>query len=425
MATNETRWRKLPIGVIRDEDMDLIADQLAPQLRAAPYMFYLTAMCKADNDGVFDLEDGVIFSRLMRLGTPQDVFTIANLMIKRHIILRAGETTRCIFTNWEYPQKEQPRTIADRRAIVAKQIEAEKSAAQIAEFKIQDEQPIYVSFNSNTSNDNNFFCGLNDKNAENVTKNVFDDKNAKIVVEKNQTERKIEREIERNTQERIDKIDKTQELQLHPGFRSCQNEQNTEISQNSQKAEPEKEQWEDPQQPAKAGMEQSGSMGKGNHDEKEQAVMNIVQGFFAKNCLGFDVMHNYEALLSITDRMIWLSDNRNPPEIVASVFLGQFKKLVEEDGYYKGAPLSPMQLMKPGTYEHVLNMASKILMNKANNQRWQEQEQALRAEIEKEQAVCDSLENEYLRYNIDPRDPNRAQKLLVAKASESKETEPP
>lgn len=425
MATSDIRWKKLPVGIIRDEDLDYIADQIAPELRAAPYMFYMTALCKSDNDGIFDLEDGVIFSRLMRIGTPQDVFTIANLMIKRRIILRAGETTRCMIANWEYPEKVAPRTLDDRRAIVAKQIEMEKRNAQIAEFTVHDDAPIAVSFNNNAASNNDFFCGLNDKNAENVTKNIFDDKNEKNVVEKIETEREIERKIDRNTQERIDKIDKTQELQLPTGLRSCQSIQTIQNSKSSQKAEPEKDQWEDPQQPAKAGMEQSGSMGKGNHDEKEQAVMNIVQGFFAKNCLGFDVMHNYEALLSITDRMIWLSDNRNPPEIVASVFLGQFKKLVEEDGYYKGAPLSPMQLIKPGTYEHVLNMTSKILLNKSNNQRWQEQEQALRAEIEKEKAVGDSLDNEYLRYNIDPQDPNRSQKLLLAKAGEKKENEPP
>lgn len=425
MATSETRWKKLPVGIIRDEDLDYIADQIAPELRAAPYMFYMTALCKSDNDGIFDLEDGVIFSRLMRIGTPQDVFTIANLMIKRRIILRAGETTRCIIANWEYPEKVPPRTLDDRRAIVAKQIESEKRNAQIAEFTVRDADPIAVDFNNNAASNINFFCGLNDKNAKNVTINNFDDKNEKNVVEKNQTEREIERKIERHTQEKKDKIDQKQGLQLPEGFRPCQN-QNKQISENNQKAEPEKDQWENQQQPATAGMEQSGSMGKGISEEERQAVIELVAGFFTKNYLGFNPYAEREAIWSVADRMIWLSDSKNPPEIVTSVFLGQFKKLVEEDGYYKGAPLTPMQLIKPGTYSHVLALASKILLNKNNNQRWQEQQQALQAEIEREKNnVCDGVDAEYLKYHISPQDPNRSQKLLIAKASEQRETEPP
>lgn len=134
-------WRKLPIGIIRDEEMDLIADQLPQELKAAPYMFYLTALCKADDDGTFDLGDGVIFSRLMRIGSPADVFKIANLMMKRKLILRAGNSTRCIICNWEYPEKETPRTMAQRRAIVAQKIEEERKITEQTEFSFKSAQP--------------------------------------------------------------------------------------------------------------------------------------------------------------------------------------------------------------------------------------------------------------------------------------------
>lgn len=415
-------WRKLPVGIIRDEDMDLITDQLPPHLKAAPYMFYMTALCKADNDGIFDLEDGVIFSRLMRIGTPQDVFLIANLMLSRKIIQRAGTSTRCIFTDWEYSIKQAPRTIEDRRAIVTKQIEEERRNNQVTHF----------SLNSNASTAApaaDFFCPVNDIKTENVVKTFYDDKNAKNVVEKNETEREIEREIERkDTQEQKDKREEKQTLRPLMGLQVCEEEtaENPEIvdqTPGETLTEMVDKLWVNTtgQHIPQAQVEESVE-----NDEKQDPVFKVVADFFTKNNLGFNVAACYELINAIVSRIKAIEDSRNPAEVVASVILGQFAKLTEEPGYYHNAPLTPEQLLKPGMYSHVMQQANRILRIKETSANWQAQQKQLEEEIAQEKAAVGNVYDDvYVKYGIDPQDPNRTVKLMHAKASESKENDPP
>ena len=426
MANNEMLWRKLPIGIIRDEDMDLIADQLPRELRAAPYMFYLTALCKADNDGIFDLEDGVIFARLMRIGTPEDVFTIANLMMKRKIILRAGETTRCILTAWNYPKLEKPRTLEDRRAVVAKQIEEEKRNIIDVEFKVKDasanlEPPV-------------FFGPKNDKKQENVVMDFFDDKNTKNVVQNIQTERekeRIEREREETHTEQKDKTE-TEKLALQAfdvALRASTKEYSEEIPE--AKNEEQTLQREDPgiTEPntlAEQANEWENEEGGESKNGSFEAVSEALTNFFTKNCLGFNKAMNQEELHALTNRILSLGNKRNPPEIVVGVLLGCFQKLTEDKGYWQGMPLTPQQLLKPGTYAHVLNQTNKILNASQVNEAWISEEKKYAEQAAKDQeAVGNSFDNEYLKYGISPSDPNKVRLLMQAKANESKETDPP
>lgn len=72
----EMRWRKMPLGIIRDENLLYISEKLPKELSYAPWMFYYTALSIADNDGIFDLEDGVVFARLMKVDSPAIVFRL-------------------------------------------------------------------------------------------------------------------------------------------------------------------------------------------------------------------------------------------------------------------------------------------------------------------------------------------------------------
>ena len=83
MALNELAWRKFPRDTMKNEELDYVSFLLGKELAAAPFLFFTTAYCKADDDGVIDVGDGVIFARLMRLGTPQDVIKVANMLEER------------------------------------------------------------------------------------------------------------------------------------------------------------------------------------------------------------------------------------------------------------------------------------------------------------------------------------------------------
>ena len=103
-------WRRYPIDLLNDDKMLYIESLMPEKLKYAPYMFYITALKLADDDGVFDLEDGVIFARLMRVPDVQIVFEVANLMRQRKVIYRLlDDSNYCGLTDWEYAKNEKVR----------------------------------------------------------------------------------------------------------------------------------------------------------------------------------------------------------------------------------------------------------------------------------------------------------------------------
>ena len=87
-------WRQYPIDLLTDEKMMAIECKMPAGLEYAPYMFYITALKLANNDGVFNLDDAEIIARLMRINhienSRQLVIDIANLLMKYKIIYRIG-----------------------------------------------------------------------------------------------------------------------------------------------------------------------------------------------------------------------------------------------------------------------------------------------------------------------------------------------
>lgn len=420
MANTEMTWRKMPRTVFTDPNFDYIASCLPKEYESAPYMFYLVALSVADDDGIFDLEDGIIFSRLMHIDNTEIVFKIANLMMKRKIITRNGNTTICMLTNWEYSIREKPRTLAERRVVVQKQIEA-AAAMQNKEFSLDpsekaeaDDAEFTVDFSATPSMDADFLCPENDKNQKNVAINSYDDKTEKNVVENYQTEKIREdknREIE-HTQNRLD-TDKTQLRANYEALR-CKETDRIEPEYTEEWDGTETQQLDDIQDLAQQAL----SEGQGvQNDEQQNRLFSVFEAFFAKNCLGFNVNVSRADITVLCLRVLALSDAKNPPEIIASCIVSQFKKLSEDDPYFKNMPLTPESLLIPNTWRHVLAAASRILLaSKQVTPAWMKQLQE--AEEEKAQ-VGDGFDAEYIKYGIDPGDPNKAALLLRAKAAAS------
>ena len=175
---NDLAWRKFPVNTIRNEELDYISYLLPKSLSAAPYMFYMTAICKCDDDGVFDIEDGVIFSRLMRMGSPGDVMEIAKMLTERRILTQVTASKPSIYmiTDWDAPDRRgvvKTKTAEERRAIIAAKIEAEQNArlqrqpqpAYRPQPEIQIPNEIWTQPASAA-----FFCPDFDKNAQIVEK---------------------------------------------------------------------------------------------------------------------------------------------------------------------------------------------------------------------------------------------------------------
>ena len=429
MSNTEMTWRKLPRTIMTDPNMDYISSCMPKGYEAAPYMFYVVAMTIADDDGIFDLEDGIIFSRLMRVGDPSLVIKIANLMLQRKIISRAGLTTKCMLSDWGYSIKTTPRTLEDRRKIVQKQIEAENKTRSVTftpeQLDNSNEEPIFLDLDSESRpSSDDFFMSENDKNAKNVVKNIYDDKNAENVVKKNQTEKIREdknREIE-HTQNRLDTERSSSDASEAVYAAQIDEQIETELE----------EQWDGTETQAQGDIADLVKEALTDEDmvqisEKKTSLFGVFEGFFVKNCLGFNVNASRQAINMLVNRVLALEDAKNPANIIASVLLSQAKKLTETEGYYHGIPLTPEELLKPGMYKHVLAATSRILLaSTPPTPAWMQQLDVEAEQIKQEKAaVGDGFMNEYIKYNIDPTAPNRVELLIRAKNAQSNGSNPP
>lgn len=400
---DELAWRKFPRNAARDENLDYIAYLLGDKAPQA-LLFFTIMYCICDDDGVFDLEDGIIFSRMMKTGTPEDVFNVASLMEKRRIIVRCIDHVYMI-RNWDAPQRSSnfgrtARTMEERRAAVAKKIAEEKK-----------------------------------KNPENEPEDFFyldNDKNANFVV--TQREREKERQIERPEEtERIQREEnlKTEIKETHTegvvtalttGASTTPSEESVKIQTESTEQDTKIESVEKKISPGKmlASMAAEVYEVRQHYDqEKRKQLLCLLNDFFAKNCLGYDRLHYQGHVSEIADRIFKLSTKKNPPEMVAAIMTTQFIALSQNDGYYKGIPITPDSFLKAGVYAHVLSNAGKILLTKDQDKSaWQAETDKYMQNAAENHAVVDNwLEEECLKYGIDPHDPQRQVELMRAKAA--------
>lgn len=155
-------WRKLKRGIIRDDHLEQVAYSLPQELRPQVISWYVVAYMLADDDGVFDFEDGGIFS-LRCFSSVEDVTKIKEQMEKKGLIQNVigGKNTVYLINDWIEVEdsmfKRRPaQTASQRREIVARRIKEEqkekaqdkisvaKSRKQIAEMKkgiITEEEP--------------------------------------------------------------------------------------------------------------------------------------------------------------------------------------------------------------------------------------------------------------------------------------------
>lgn len=421
-------WVKLPKNIITDEILDYISAMLPAHLKFAPYMFMLAIYKKIDDMGSFDLEDGLIFSRMMKLDRPEDVFLVANLFLKRGIITRIKDTT-CMLTDWEVIQKpnvKAPRTAEERREKIRQQIEAKNK---------DNSFDIFAEYQKQTSTDPIFFVSNNDKKCENVVNNFYDDKKCENVVNVKK-EREKEREIETEREEfrqiefrEIEKKDTHTERAAPPSYSELFGAKEKQETTEEETQEETEEILESVLQ-ALDGVVVEGETENIKNERTERSGLAVkieevktqVTEFFTKFDYAFNATSQNGLLEQLASRIIELEDDYNSVKDITSVILSQFKKLTESDGYFKDYPLTLEGLLKPGAYTHVLAKASKILVTqKEQSQKWIEQFTRTQQDLQeiKNAKECRKFDETYTQYNISSDDPNRAAKLLQAKAAEN------
>lgn len=439
-------WRQYPVDLLSDDKMACVEAELPEDLKYAPYMFYCAALKLCDDNGVFDLDDGVIMARLMRVDDPAIVFYIANLMRKRKIIYRLfDDAMLCGLVDWTYSDKK-PRTIDERRKAVAEAIKQKQSNAsssrdfmtapqkqQAAPFtapKAAAAAPVQEAETAPAQSD--FLCTENDKKAENVVISEMDDKNAKNVV--TLQDNTIQDSTVHNTGQK-DRQTNTHTLQQSPGYAQPEGAPPEDCADtNAVGIKIQNQNTENPNintsEEASGGedistlAEMAWNETQGSNEEKDTGpLVAYLNDFFVKNCYGYKQNQSAGAIKKLVSEILQLSDDVNPPETVASVLCSEFKKLCEgqREQYWKGTPLLPANMIKPRILAEIVQYAGKILATAQNTEKFVQAAQKAQEESEAEKdLVYDAMREEYVKYNIDPDDPNASRLLIIAKGREAK-----
>lgn len=419
---NDLAWRKFPVNTIRNEELDYISYLLPKSLSAAPYMFYMTAICKCDDDGVFDIEDGVIFSRLMRMGSPGDVMEIAKMLTERRILTQVTASKPSIYmiTDWDAPDRRgvvKTKTAEERRAIIAAKIEAEQNArlqrqpqpAYRPQPEIQIPNEIWTQPASAA-----FFCPDFDKNAQ--------------IVEKTERERENKESIRDTHTENTEDMREEREADTAcgpmEGPTAVSTEENkAETKDQTQEAEP-KEQEMYELSPELQGNLIEQAIGISDEGEKKsapeeaiKALEDIANDFFVRNSLVFVKDADAHAIRTLAERVYRLKTPNNPPEIVMKTILRQFKiRANTKTDYFYGCNFTPQFLLSENTWKHILSQCSALLMtHKEDNSEWQLQ--MMVKNPEDQAAIDDDIKAQCLKYGVDPSDPKRITKLLAKQAA--------
>lgn len=440
-------WRQYPIDLLNDEKMAFIESLMPEGYEFAPYMFYITALKLADDNGIFDLGDGVIFARLMRIKDRSLVFKITNLMRRQKIIARLSDDdgiALCALTDWTYSDKK-PRTAEMRRKAVEDAILRERQKTiSTKDFELDGCAGEYNDIPQSESqagkcNDippaetapktDDFFCPENDKIAKNVVKSRMDDKIGENVGDI-QTDSTIHTVQEEHTHTHTTQYTDTQHFTgsgplVSPPPVKCQ-DSITAVAE-IQNSETENETDGDADYSGDVGTlaEQALSLGNGNSEESaDSALFAYLNDFFVKNCNGYKPKQSAHAIRQLCAEIKDLSDDVNPPDVVAGVLCSEFKRMCDGQRaqYWKGQALLPSYMLKTRCWMELLQHAGKILAtNTANNKFMAEAKKAEAEYLAEKEAISVAVRDELLKYNIAPDAPDAQRQLLIAKSREQAE----
>lgn len=437
-------WRQYPIDLLSDDKMTYIESFMPEEYKYAPYMFYITALKLADDNGIFDLEDGIIFARLMRVKSRALVFQIANLMRQHKVMYRLSDDTMLMqIADWTYSDKKA-RTAEERRRIVADKIakeRAKKAAYSQEDFTTdgcagkcndipQSEEPAgkcnaipqALAVESTapeavaSAPRQAFLCPDDDKNAKNVD-NIQTD-NTDSTLQEIQT-----------THTHTD----TQQAGaagafISPAMPACQTETAVAEQETTQIQKP--TEMQTPNDATGNGLtmslaEEALQAAKGNVEENaDTALFAYLEDFFVKNCLGFDKKKAAYSLNQLCEKIKSVSDEVNPPVEVAGVLCSEFKKMCDgqRSEYWKGQALLPSYMIKTRCWMELMQYAGKILATNSASNKFTESWEKTVAEYEAEkEQISVAVREEYLKYKIDPDAPDANMQLLRAKSIEQEE----
>lgn len=424
---NDVAWRKMPTDILTNENMTFIESQMPEEYVFAPYMFYMAALKKADDDGIFDLEDGMIFARLMRVESTELVFKIANLMGSRKIIGRVSATSNiCFFVDWEYPNNRQ-KTWQQRREAVQIRINNNEQLNRLPNFEEKAPEIPFSAFECDKNQENVSQTVIVTKSTENVTQTAECDKNTDSCLTLKRERERRERERETHTERdresvREEERDSSASAGNPSGPAPAPESRKKPLATETKETEKETEtlecQTETPDTLADEALKAQ------NYEKETGEILGVtvatLESWFIENCFGFETKKAKKQLSELANRIVALNCDSAK---VTSEILKEFRQMHERDGPWKDIPLSPSLLLKPSVWTYVLSVVGKKLKI-TKKKDFADTYKKYELECQKEKQMnANEFDSEYAKYGISADDPQKTQKLLKIKAAEqSKET---
>ena len=436
-------WRQYPIDLLSDDKMTYIESFMPEEYKYAPYMFYITALKLADDNGIFDLEDGIIFARLMRVKRRALVFQIANLMREHKVMYRlSDDTTLMQIADWTYSDKKV-RTAEERRRIVAEKIAKER--AKKAAYSQEDFTADGCAGKCNDIPQSESYAGKCNaipqaavaestapEAAAAAPRRDFlcpdDDKKAKIVdnIQTDSTDNTIQEVHTTHTQTNTQLAGGYAQLESAPPAASpdttaVAEKQNTPTQKPTEMQTPNEATSGDDVSTLAAQALQITSV---SDEDADSELFAYLEDFFVKNCYGFDKKKAAYSLNQLCEKIKSVSDEVNPPVEVAGVLCSEFKKMCDggRSEYWKGQALLPSFMIKTRCWMELMQYAGKILATNSASNKFTESWAKAAAEFKAEQnQISVAVRDECLKYSIDPDAPDASFQLIRAKSREQEE----
>lgn len=429
---NSKPWAKIPTDLLENKLMLQAEKHLPKELNYAPVLFYLAGATKADDDGIFDIDDGTEFADLAKVNSPENIQKVASVMVQARIFAHVPNSSFYIFTEWEYATRQTSRTLSFRFQL------AQKKAAQKAEeqsyFSVQSTKVDRVIKDNNYTENKN--CNTIQESFDKCLNTIQGEKLAgdrieEIREDEIRQEKNIQDEI-KTTHTRIECEEGT--AKQSSGF--LDNPPDCFAKKDEQKIE-EKTENESLLEVSKnwcilPESENSETLQSENEKEKQDAIfepkktVKELEDFFKTNNVAYNELKGSRLVEQIAKDIAKHCQNDDEAVIWAKRLCKEFKAMHDapETDRWHNIPLMPAYMVKEAVWAQINTRVVRIYGTIKQPKALDVHEQAQKdyqEHLKDLENPTESPDAEYIRLGISPDDPDRIQKMLIKKAMQGTE----
>lgn len=429
---NSKPWAKIPTDLLENKLMLQAEKHLPKELNYAPVLFYLAGATKADDDGIFDIDDGTEFADLAKVNSPENIQKVASVMVQARIFAHVPNSSFYIFTEWEYATRQTSRTLSFRFQL------AQKKAAQKAEeqsyFSVQSTKVDKVIKDNNYTENKN--CNTIQESFDKCLNTIQGEKSAddrieEIREDEIRQEKNIQDEI-KTTHTRIECEEGTAKqssgfLDNPPDCFAKKDEQKTEEKTENESLLEVPKNW-----CILPESENSETLQSENEKEKQDAIfepkktVKELEDFFKTNNVAYNELKGSRLVEQIAKDIAKHCQNDDEAVIWAKRLCKEFKAMHDapETDRWHNIPLMPAYMVKEAVWAQINTRVVRIYGTIKQPKALDVHEQAQKdyqEHLKDLENPTESPDAEYIRLGISPDDPDRIQKMLIKKAMQGTE----